>query len=139
VDAVRKTLVIASQFREARKAEAAVLACARRLGYADSAQFALKLALEEGLNNAIKHGNGFALDKKVQLTFEGDRRQIRITITDQGPGFDPDTVPDPTDDENIEKPSGRGIMLMRAYMDEVQYSKSGNQVQMLKRNDASGE
>ena len=57
-----------------------------------------------------------------------------MTITDQGSGFDPNDVPDPTVEENLQKPTGRGIMLMRAYMDEVRFNEKGNQVHMVKRN-----
>jgi serine/threonine-protein kinase RsbW len=59
---------------------------------------------------------------------------VSITITDEGKGFKPECVPDPTADENLERPCGRGIMLMRAYMDEVRYNPCGNQVFMLKHN-----
>jgi len=57
-----------------------------------------------------------------------------FVIRDEGPGFDPKIVPDPTTDENLEKPNGRGIMLMRAYMDEIRYNAQGNQVRIVKRN-----
>ena len=101
-------------------------------GYDDVAAFAVKLALEESLNNAIKHGNGLDAGKTVEINYEIDPRCVRITVVDQGGGFDPAGVPDPTADENLEKPCGRGIMLMRAYMDEVCYSSCGNQVRMVK-------
>ena len=57
-----------------------------------------------------------------------------IQIADQGGGFDPGALPDPTSDENLEKPCGRGVMLMRAYMDEIQYNPRGNSVRMVKYN-----
>jgi serine/threonine-protein kinase RsbW len=130
---VIKRLVIASEFPAARKAEEAVLGEVARQGYDKSSIFAIKLAMEEGLNNAIRHGNGMNPAKKVQLSYDirGDR--VVIGIADQGVGFDPLNVPDPTADENLEKPSGRGIMLMRAYMDEVRFSKDGRHVRMVKR------
>jgi serine/threonine-protein kinase RsbW len=129
-----RKVVIASKLKEARKAEDALLREAQRCGYSESAIFAIKLALEEGLNNAIKHGNGYDPDKVVQVDFDVTPQQACITITDEGPGFDPCEVPDPTADENLERPCGRGIMLMRAYMDEVEYSGRGNQVRLLKHN-----
>jgi serine/threonine-protein kinase RsbW len=58
---------------------------------------------------------------------------IRVTIEDEGPGFNPEEVPDPTDFENLDKPSGRGIVLMRAFMDEVLYNDRGNQLTFCKR------
>ncbi len=133
VGLVRK-VVIASKLAEARKAEDALLREVRRCGYSDSVLFAIKLALEEGLNNAIKHGNAYDPDKMVELEFDVTPQQARITITDQGEGFDPDAVPDPTADENLERPCGRGIMLMRAYMDKVEYNRRGNRVRLLKHN-----
>ncbi|MGC9455004.1 MAG: ATP-binding protein [Phycisphaerae bacterium] len=133
VGLVRK-VVISSKLTEARKAEDALLSEVRKCGYSDSAVFAIKLALEEGLNNAIKHGNAYDPDKVVELDFDVTPRQASITITDQGEGFDPASVPDPTADENLERPCGRGIMLMRAYMDKVEYNRRGNCVRLLKHN-----
>ncbi len=133
VTTVRKTLVIRSDLREARTAEDTVLDAVAQHHYSDADAFAIKLALEEGLNNAIKHGNRCDPDKTVELAYDVSDEQAVFTITDQGPGFDPGRVPDPTADENLEKPCGRGIMLMRVYMDEVHYSQRGNQVCLLKR------
>ena len=107
-------------------------------GYDEGARFAIKLALEEAINNAIKHGNKGDPRKTVDVTYQIDAERAVITIADQGKGFDRDAVPDPTADENLEKPFGRGIMLMRAYMDEVRYSKAGNEVTMTKRNGSNG-
>jgi serine/threonine-protein kinase RsbW len=130
---VVKSLVIASDFAAVRTAEEAVLKEVSRLGYGESLLFAIKLSLEEGLNNAIRHGNGLDPRKKVRLDYEVDSDRVVIEIADEGPGFDPQNVPDPTADENLEKPSGRGIMLMRNYMDEVRFSMDGRQLRMIKR------
>ncbi len=125
---------ISSDLKAAREAEQRVMDETARRSYGQAVMFAIKLALEEGLNNAIKHGNGYDPDKVVKLTCEIDDHRAEITIEDQGEGFDPGAVPDPTADENIEKPSGRGIMLMRAYMDEVRFNDVGNRVHMVKHN-----
>jgi serine/threonine-protein kinase RsbW len=130
---VVKSLVIPSDFDAVVAAEETVLREVSRLGYGKSSLFAIKLAIEEGLNNAIRHGNRLDPHKTVQLHYEVGRDCVVIEIADQGPGFDPQEVPDPTADENLEKPSGRGIMLMRAYMDEVRYSRDGRQLRMVKR------
>ena len=130
---VVKSLVIASDFAAARTAEDAVLGEVSRLGYGKSSLFAIKLAMEEGLNNAIRHGNALDPHKTVHLKYEVRPDRIIIEIADQGAGFDPQGVPDPTADENLEKPSGRGIMLMRAYMDEVRFSRDGRHLRMVKR------
>ncbi len=105
-----------------------------RYGYSGSATFAIKLALEEGLNNAICHGNGYDPKKLVEVIYDVNSQRAEIIITDQGQGFHPKDVPDPTTDENIEKPCGRGIMLIRAYMDEMDFNTCGNQVRMVKHN-----
>ena len=128
-----KRLLIPSDFTAARTAEQAVLEEVTRRGYGEASLFAIKLALEEGLNNAIRHGNGLDPKKKVKLHYDVGQEQVVIEIGDQGHGFDPQNVPDPTADENLEKPTGRGIMLMRAYMDEVHFNRQGNQVCMTKR------
>jgi len=127
-------MVIESNPRAAREVEREVLREVVRCGYPESSVFAIRLALEEGLNNAIRHGNAFDPRKVVEVAFDVNEDRATITITDQGEGFCPDEVPDPTTDENLEKPCGRGIMLMRAYMDEVRFNSTGNQVYMVKRN-----
>jgi len=125
---------IVSDLQAAKKAQARLMDKIIALGYGEGPAFAIKLALEEGINNAIKHGNGFDASKSVEIAYNMSHQEVAITITDQGCGFDPGAVPDPTTDENLEKPCGRGIMLMRAYMDEVRFNEQGNQVFLLKRN-----
>ncbi|MCH2097963.1 MAG: ATP-binding protein, partial [Pseudomonadales bacterium] len=90
-------------------------------GYDESAAFAIRLAIEEALVNGFRHGNAGDTGKTVQFECEIDNDSVRIEIVDQGSGFNPGSVPDPTDEANLETPSGRGIMLMRAYMTEVEY------------------
>jgi serine/threonine-protein kinase RsbW len=126
-------MVISSDLYEARQVEQRILQDIERLGYSEADVFAIKLALEEALNNAVRHGNRLDATKTVEVRFDVDEAEARICIRDQGPGFHPDDVPDPTIDENLEKPSGRGIMLMRAYMDVVEFNESGNEVRMVKR------
>jgi serine/threonine-protein kinase RsbW len=129
-----QTRRISSDLHAARAIQNALLKRIASCGYSPSAIFAIKLAIEEGLTNAIKHGNRFDPAKVVQVRYEIDNSRAVITITDQGSGFNPAAVPDPTTDENLEKPSGRGIMLMRAYMDKVVFNRQGNQVRLIKRN-----
>lgn len=127
------TVVIPSDLKEARNVEQVILDQASEAGYSESDTFALKLALEEGLNNAIRHGNRMDPAKTVEVSYEVTPEEVRVTIRDHGSGFEPEDVPDPTADENLEKPSGRGIMLMRAYMDTVEFNQAGNLVCMVKR------
>ncbi len=104
-----------------------------RRGYGKAEVFAIRLALEEVLVNAIKHGNKHDPNKSIQVDHEIDENRVVLTITDEGEGFRPADVPDPTADENLEKPCGRGLMLMQAFMDEVVYNNRGNQVRLIKR------
>lgn len=94
--------------------------------------FGVRLALEESLVNAIKHGNRMEPDKKVRIACELTTEQITIVIEDQGEGFKVEEVPDPTDDDNLDKPGGRGIMLIRSFMNAVSYNDRGNQLTMTK-------
>ncbi len=127
-----ETLVIGSDLKEVRQVERRLLREVADHGYSDSACFAIRLAVEEALNNAAKHGNGLDPNKSITVSYEVDEKSVRITITDEGGGFDPHAIPDPTADENLEKPCGRGIMLMKAYMDEVEFGDGGNRVRMVK-------
>ena len=102
-------------------------------GYAPRDVFSVRLALEEALVNAIKHGNKMDPDKVVNVKWEIDEEHVRVVIEDQGEGFPIDDVPDPTDDENLDKPGGRGIMLMRSFMSIVEYNESGNRLTLEKR------
>jgi serine/threonine-protein kinase RsbW len=94
--------------------------------------FGVHLAVEEALVNAIKHGNQHDTHKSVSISYKMSPTRLRIQITDEGNGFNPDDVPDPTDEENLECPSGRGLMLMRSFMSSVQYNDVGNSVTMEK-------
>jgi serine/threonine-protein kinase RsbW len=102
--------------------------------YGEQSTFAIRLALEEGLLNAIKHGNKLDPRKTVHVEAKVTAKSTEITIEDQGDGFERSTVPDPCADENLLKCSGRGILLMEAYMDKVQYSRGGRRVKIVKKN-----
>jgi len=112
-------------------AQRAVEEAIRSRGYDDDAAFAIRLCLEEALVNAFRHGN--RLEPGLTVEFHaiiGDDAST-FEVRDQGEGFDPAGVPDPTADENLEIPSGRGIMLMRAYMSEVAYLDAGCRLRMV--------
>ncbi len=95
--------------------------------------FGVHLSVEEALVNAIKHGNRGDPAKEVHVVIGISDSEIRVQITDQGPGFRPADVPDPTLEENLETPSGRGLMLMRTFMSKVQHNDKGNGVLMEKQ------
>ncbi len=86
----------------------------------------LLLAITEATTNAIIHANKSDASKKVQITVNISGEQIKISIKDEGKGFDPEKVPNPTDPENLMKDSGRGLYLMRIYMDELKYNRTPN-------------
>ncbi|MBL4700494.1 MAG: ATP-binding protein [Phycisphaeraceae bacterium] len=132
---IREPLVIPSILTEGVKVVEIVIEAIQPLGYSDTALFAIRLALDEALANAIRHGNQSDESKTVEIDYSIDDQQVKISITDQGPGFHPSEIPDPTLDENLERPCGRGVMLMRAYMTEVFFNESGNCVTMIKRKD----
>ena len=94
--------------------------------------FGVRLALEEAIVNAIKHGNGLDESKQVHVVCRGSDQRLWAQIRDEGPGFEPCEVPDCTAEENLERPCGRGIMLMRNFMSRVSYNESGNCVEMEK-------
>lgn len=100
--------------------------------YSDHEVFGIKLAVEEALVNAMKHGNQMDPCKQVRVAYRVDAQRFDILISDQGCGFNPQAVPDPTAEENLERPSGRGLMLMRHYMTQVVYNECGNCVSMYK-------
>lgn len=131
-DCVSTDVTIQSDLSEARllqnRIEEALQACA----YSEHDIFAIKLAVEEALVNAIKHGNQMDPDKRVVVSYQITPERFDVRITDEGPGFNPDDVPDPTDPGNIERPCGRGLLLIRGFMTDVQYHGRGNVVSMSK-------
>jgi anti-sigma regulatory factor (Ser/Thr protein kinase) len=122
------------------------------------------IALEEALLNAIYHGNlevssrlresddeaFHALaaerrelspyrDRRVKVTARMSPRRATFLIADEGPGFDVSRIPDPTAPENIDRPCGRGVLLMRTFMNSVRYNATGNQVTLIKLRDRGGD
>lgn len=94
--------------------------------------FAVHLAMEEAFINAVKHGNKMNPEKEVRIKYSVGADKVEISMTDEGRGFDPGTVPDPRCGENLYKAGGRGILLMRSYMDIVEFNKRGNRVRMVR-------
>jgi len=126
-------IVIPSEPQLLHRIENRILSRLEALNYGERALFGVRLALEEAVINAIKHGNKMDKAKKVTVTYSITDKECVISVEDEGEGFDPSAVPDPTDDANLELPHGRGLVLMRAYMDEVSYNEKGNRVVMRKK------
>jgi len=125
-------VTIPSDPAEARRFQEEIEQLLQAAGAGDRDVFSVRLALEEALVNAIKHGNQMDRSKRVFISYRLVDFVLEVHITDEGPGFDPADVPDPTAVENLERPCGRGLMLMRHYMTEVAYSGRGNSVIMRK-------
>ena len=109
-----------------------ILAELRRLGWQGRDLFGVELALEESLSNAIRHGNRLDESKQVTLECKASQNRFWLRVCDEGPGFQPQLVPDCTSDENLECPGGRGLALIKAYMTHVEYNECGNCVTMEK-------
>ncbi len=109
-----------------------IVELAEAAGFSKSARFALRLAVEEAIINAFKHGHAtLSPDTPVTVEYEVGPSRVFVAVEDQGPGFVPEAVPDPTLDENLELPSGRGLVLIRAYMTSVTYNERGNRVELV--------
>lgn len=103
-------------------------------GFPDEDVMKIAMAVREAAVNAVLHGNAYDPGKKVKLEFEHTGRGLEITIRDQGKGIDLNAIPDPTAPENLLKTSGRGIFLIRSFMDEVEInpSKAGTEIKLIK-------
>ena len=116
---------------EIERVERAILEAAARQSYDDACRYGVRLALGEAMTNAFKHGNQDDPRKTVTVECEVTPARLVIRVEDEGQGFDPAAVPDPTEHENVEIPAGRGILLMRAYMTDVVFHPPGNRVEMI--------
>jgi serine/threonine-protein kinase RsbW len=88
------------------------------------------IAVTEAVNNAIQHGNNLDPDKNIDLEFDAETDKICFTVSDEGRGFNYHSLPDPTEPENIEKPHGRGVFLMKNLADSVDFYDNGRQVKL---------
>jgi len=104
-------------------------------GFSKRETFSVRLALEEAIMNAIRHGHHFDSSKNVQVRFRVTPVSLLAEIEDEGPGFDPGEVADPRAPECLERDCGRGLLLMRTFMTWVRYSARGNSVLMCKIRD----
>ncbi|HEX2838749.1 MAG TPA: ATP-binding protein [Phycisphaerales bacterium] len=127
----RGTLAVVNDPRAMDEAQNRVVHFLEQQSYPKASVFALRLAMHEALMNAFKHGHkGLPPTTPVYLTYEVTHDHVDLDVEDQGPGFTPEDVPDPTLEENLERGSGRGLLLIRAYMSRVEYNKQGNKLSM---------
>lgn len=108
---------------------------ARRAGFDDDTASNLAMVAREAAVNAVMHGNKYNLFKHVTAGFELGSDALRISIADEGEGLDPETIPDPLAPENLMRSNGRGVFLMRAFMDEVNFRQlsPGTEITLVKK------
>ncbi|HEY8186325.1 MAG TPA: ATP-binding protein [Pyrinomonadaceae bacterium] len=125
-----------SRIEAVEEAATAVAEFMNRLGIGEDVAFGVDMAVREAVTNAVIHGNKLDVAKAVEVKLRNTPEVIEISVHDQGSGFNPNEIPDPTKEENILKTSGRGIFFMRNFMDEVDWSadpKGGTSVRMIKK------
>lgn len=128
----RLELEFPSHVRHVQPAVEEVVGRCERLAVGGSrAHLNLKVAVGEAVSNAILYGNGEDPDKSVRVRAEYGDGRVRVTVIDQGEGFDPGRVADPTRPENRDRPSGRGLFLLRSLMDRVEWNDRGNRVTLV--------
>jgi serine/threonine-protein kinase RsbW len=117
----RASLTLASSIESVDLVERTAEEFAERAGFDEDSVPNIAMAVREAAVNAVIHGNSYDPTKQITATFESNPESLIVRITDQGPGLDPDSVPDPLAPENILRGSGRGIFLIKAFMDEVHF------------------
>ena len=122
---IKKELVLKSEFEEAERVEGLLLELQNEIGFSDEFYARLMLTVTEAATNAIMHGNKLDATKKATVTAEYDGSTLVFTTKDEGDGFKPEEVPNPLAEENLLKPSGRGVFLMKEYADLVEYQDEG--------------
>jgi serine/threonine-protein kinase RsbW len=130
----RVSFTLDSTLETVNNAEATASNLATEAGFADEDVMKIAMAVREAAINAVLHGNAYDPAKKVSLQFERTGGDLVITIKDQGKGIDLNAIPDPLAPENLLKTSGRGIFLIRSFMDEVQINPSaaGTEIKLIK-------
>jgi serine/threonine-protein kinase RsbW len=121
--ASRITYTLESSLDSVNKVEQTAEQMAQKAGVDEDELFKITMAVREAAVNAVLHGNAYDPEKRITATFENTGDSLVIRITDQGKGLDPATLPDPLAPENLLRGSGRGIFLMRSFMDEVNFKQ----------------
>ena len=127
--------VLDSALESVDVAERMALDLAREAGFNEEDRDRIGMSVRECMVNAIVHGNGYSSHKKVRISISSTPERFVVRIADQGPGFDPGQLPDPLADDNLMLHSGRGIFLMRAFMDDLQVrrlDRAGTEVTLVK-------
>jgi serine/threonine-protein kinase RsbW len=120
-------------YEEMEKAASAILRSMDSYGYRDEDIRKMKIVLSELMANAIGHGNKLDHSKKVAVGHMVNAQNAVVAIMDEGEGFDPSTIPDPTLPENIVKDRGRGLYIVQKYVDSIEFNSKGNRVRITKK------
>lgn len=131
-----RELILPSRIESVAEAASEAAKFISRLGLGDEIAFGVDMAVREAVTNAVLHGNKQDESKMVEVTLLNRPRALEITVRDHGSGFDPSSVPDPTEEQNLLKTSGRGILFMNTFMDEIEWlrhDEGGTVVRMIKR------
>ena len=115
-------LVLSSRFENIEVAERALVDLCQRAGCAGDEEYWLVTALREAVANAVRHGNKQDPERLVRVAYSIKNSTMTIRVEDEGQGFNPEDIPDPTDPENLLRPNGRGIFYMRQFMNRVDFS-----------------
>lgn len=135
----RVSYTLDSSLDSVNKVEQAAEQLAKKSGLDEDQTFQIAMAVREAAVNAVLHGNAYSPEKKITASFENTGSSLVIRICDQGSGLDPDSLPDPLAPENLLSGSGRGIFLIRSFMDEVHFKllHPGTELTLIKHLDST--
>ena len=127
---MQRNLKIESNLGNLRIVENAIDSLTNDAGISQDSYGKILIGTLEAVNNAIMHGNKSDINKLVEIKFVLDKKCLIVTVTDEGKGFKPKEIPDPTRKENIESLDGRGVFLMSKLADDIKFNRKGNSVKM---------
>jgi serine/threonine-protein kinase RsbW len=131
-DTLEEHITIPNDIKYVREISSKILKKLESRNISESTLFDIRLCVEETVRNAMQHGNRHGKKSKVKISYNIGPDKFVIDVQDEGPGFDPGRLPDPTHDDNIMKGSGRGVYLVRHLMDKVEFNDKGNRVKLTK-------
>ncbi len=129
----KSLIIVPSEAKYIREVSSAIREALASCKVGADALFEIKLCVEEAVRNAMVHGNRSDKKKTVKVSYWVEKGSLNIEVEDEGDGFDPKAVPDPTKDDNLTKTSGRGVYLIKKLMDRVEFDSNGRRVRMVKR------